>query len=204
MMHAVCVFCGSSMGNHELYRTAAEALGKILAQKKMTLVYGGADVGLMKVVADACLQAGGNVTGVMPYRLIDKEIAHRRIQMLHAVDTMAQRKELMVELSDAFVALPGGFGTLDELSEILTFNQLRISDKPLGLLNTNGYFDLLLQFFDKGVAEGFVRNEHRQNIVVSDSIEELLQRLALWKPLETQKWIEDIKTESNMKFENGD
>ncbi len=198
MMHAVCVFCGSSMGNHELYKTAAEALGKILAQKKMTLVYGGADVGLMKVLADACLQAGGNVTGVMPYRLIDKEIAHQRIQRLHAVDTMAQRKELMVELSDAFIALPGGFGTLDELSEILTFNQLRISDKPLGLLNTNGYFDLLLQFFDKGVAEGFVRKEHRENIVVSDSIDELLQRLALWQPLETQKWIEDIKTESKM------
>lgn len=198
MMHTVCVFCGSSMGNHELYKTAAEALGKILAQKKMTLVYGGADVGLMKVLADACLQAGGNVTGVMPYRLIDKEIAHQRIQRLHAVDTMAQRKELMVELSDAFIALPGGFGTLDELSEILTFNQLRISDKPLGLLNTNGYFDLLLQFFDKGVAEGFVRKEHRENIVVSDSIEELLQRLALWQPIETQKWIEDIKTESKM------
>lgn len=195
-MQSICVFCGSSMGSKSVYRETAHELGKLLAINNIQLVYGGADVGLMKVLADAALQHGGIVTGVMPHRLIGKEIAHRGIQTLHAVDTMAQRKEMMVELSDAFIALPGGFGTLDELSEILTFNQLRITDKPLGLLNTSGYFDHLLHFFDHGVVEGFVRQEHRDNLIVSKDAQALLQQLRQWQPLATEKWIADIRSES--------
>lgn len=196
-MRSICVFCGSSMGNRPEYRHIAETLGSTLASKGIRLVYGGSNVGLMKVVADAALQKGGEVIGVMPHGLISKEIVHNGITSLHSVKTMAERKELMVELSDAFIALPGGWGTLDELSEILTFNQLRISDKPLGLLNTAGYFDHLLRFFDHGVAEGFVRAEHCGNLIVAGEVDEMLKRLQQWQAIETGKWIEDIIKESN-------
>lgn len=185
------------MGNRPEYRHIAETLGSTLASKGIRLVYGGSNVGLMKVVADAALQKGGEVIGVMPHGLISKEIVHNGITSLHSVKTMAERKELMVELSDAFIALPGGWGTLDELSEILTFNQLRISDKPLGLLNTAGYFDHLLRFFDHGVAEGFVRAEHCGNLIVAGEVDEMLKRLQTWQAIETGKWIEDIIKESN-------
>ena len=197
-MKRICVFCGSSMGQSQVYREAAASLGRLLAEKGFGLVYGGANVGLMKELADATLAAGGKVIGVMPHQLISKEIAHPDIHQLHAVTSMAERKDLMVSLSDAFIALPGGYGTLDELSEILTFNQLRISDKPLGLLNIEGYFDLLLRFFDRGVEDGFVRKEHRQNLIVTPNNEEMLTLLNNWKPVETTKWIADIRQESQI------
>jgi len=163
----------------------------------MELVYGGADVGLMKVLSDTALAQGVDVIGVMPKRLIEKEVAHHKLTEMIVVETMAERKDKMVELSDGFVALPGGFGTFDELSEILTFNQLRISDKPLGILNIAGYFDDLLKFYDHAVAEGFVRKEHRQNLIVSDNIPDLMRQMNRYQPLTMGKWIEDIKNESN-------
>jgi uncharacterized protein (TIGR00730 family) len=196
-MAKICVFCGSSMGARDEYKTAARDLVDYLAAHHMELVYGGADVGLMKVLSDTALAQGVDVIGVMPKRLIEKEVAHHKLTEMIVVETMAERKDKMVELSDGFVALPGGFGTFDELSEILTFNQLRISDKPLGILNIAGYFDDLLKFYDHAVTEGFVRKEHRQNLIVSDNIPDLMRQMNRYQPLTMGKWIEDIKNESN-------
>ncbi|HEY9113583.1 MAG TPA: TIGR00730 family Rossman fold protein [Bacteroidales bacterium] len=198
-MTKICVFCGSGMGYREEYRVAARALGEYFAGQGIGLVYGGANVGLMQVIANTMLEKGAEVVGIMPENLVAKEVAHSGLTELIIVRTMAERKEKMVQLSDGFITLPGGFGTLDELSEILTFNQLRISDKPLGILNVSGYFDQLLGFFDHAVAEGYVRKEHRENLIVSGNIEDLLTRMQAYRPLNMGKWIKDIKIESNHK-----
>lgn len=196
-MRSICVFCGSSMGNKIEYTRAAKKVGEYLVKNKIELIYGGADVGLMKIIADEVLNGGIKVIGIMPHMLIAKEVEHHGITELISVETMAERKELMVEMSDGFIAMPGGFGTLDELSEILTHNQLRISDKPIGLLNTEGYYDDLLKFIDTAVDSGFVRAEHRDNIIVSSNVEELIEKMNDYKPVVMRKWIEDIKVESN-------
>ncbi|MCF8369576.1 MAG: TIGR00730 family Rossman fold protein [Bacteroidales bacterium] len=197
-MKRICVFCGSSMGSNEVYKNAAAMLGKILANHDIELVYGGGNVGLMGIMADAALENGGKVTGVIPQSIADLEIAHNGLTKLHVVKTMGERKDLMGELADAFIAMPGGFGTLDELSEVLTYNQLRIYDKPIGLLNINAYFDGLLEFFDHAVTENFVRAEHRQNILVSDVPSELLEKLEKFEPVTIQKWIDEIKDERTL------
>jgi uncharacterized protein (TIGR00730 family) len=197
IMPRICVFCGSSMGYRDEYKTAARELGLFLSDNGIGLVYGGANVGLMKVIADTMLSKGAEVIGIMPHHLVNREVAHAKLTEMIIVDTMAERKEQMVNLSDGFIALPGGFGTLDELSEILTFNQLRISDKPLGILNISGYFDHLLRFFDHAVEEGYVREEHRNNLIVSENISDLVQFMHQYKPLTMGKWIEDILDESN-------
>lgn len=197
IMRRICVFCGSSMGSRPEYKSAAENLGRIFADNNIGLVYGGANVGLMKVIADTMLSKSTEVIGVMPHHLVNREVAHVKLTEMILVDTMAERKEQMVALSDGFIALPGGFGTIDELSEILTYNQLRISDKPLGILNISGYFDHLLKFYDHSVQEGFVRKEHRENLIVSEDILDLMQLMQQYKPLAMGKWIEDILDESN-------
>jgi uncharacterized protein (TIGR00730 family) len=197
VMPRICVFCGSSMGFRAEYKTVAEELGRFLAENGIGLVYGGANVGLMKVIAETMLLKNAEVIGVMPNHLVEKEVAHSDLTEMIIVNTMAERKDQMVKLSDGFIALPGGFGTLDELSEILTFNQLRISDKPLGILNISGYFDHLLKFYDHAVQERFVRAEHRDNLIVSENITDLMQRMQQYKPLAMGKWIEDIIDESN-------
>lgn len=195
-MNKICVFCGSSMGHKKEYETAAFDLGNFFVKNNIELIYGGANVGLMKIIADVMLSKKTKVTGIMPHLLIEKEVAHNGIDEMIEVDSMAIRKEKMIELSEGFIALPGGLGTLDEISEILTHNQLRISDKPLGLLNTLGYYDKLLAFLDHAVAEGYVREEHRKNIIVSDNIEELINKMNAYSPVTMGKWIEDIKEES--------
>ncbi len=196
-MKRICVFCGSSMGYQRIYREVAEEFAKQMAIKKIDLIYGGASVGLMKVLADTLMSNGGHVTGIMPQHLIDKEVAHNGIQQMITVQSMAERKNKMLEMADAFVALPGGFGTLDEISEVLTLMQLRLSDKPLALLNTKGYFDYLLRFLDHGVSEGFIREEHRSSLIVSLEPKALLQKLNSYTPVEMDKWINDLKTESH-------
>ena len=196
-MPTICVFCGSSTGTKAEYVSAARELGQYLAENGISMVYGGANVGLMKVIANTMLSKGAEVIGVMPKHLVEKEVAHTELTKMIIVNTMAERKDQMVKLSDGFIALPGGFGTLDELSEILTFNQLRISDKPLGILNISGYFDHLLKFYDHAVQEGFVRKEHRNNLIVSENIIDLMQLMQQYKPLAMGKWIEDIIDESN-------
>ncbi len=185
------------MGSKSEYKEAAKSLGDYFVEKQIELVYGGADVGLMKVIADAVLAGGIKVTGIMPHLLIDKEVDHKGISEMITVDTMAERKELMAELSDGFIAMPGGFGTLDELSEVLTYNQLRISDKPMGLLNTGGYFDNLIKFIEDGVEAGFIRMEHRENLIIDSDIHRLVVRMNAYEPIVMKKWIEDIKVESN-------
>ncbi len=196
-MTKICVFCGSSMGNKKEYSDAANRVGEYFVENNIELIYGGADVGLMKILADVVLAGGKKVIGVMPHMLIEKEVEHKGITQLIEVSTMAERKEKLIEISDGFIAMPGGIGTLDELVEVLIMNQLRISDKPIGILNIEGYFDNLLLFFNDTVESGFVREEHRDNLIVSDNIEELIEKMNAYKPVVMKKWIEDIKVESN-------
>jgi len=196
-MKTVGVFCGSSMGTKPAYREAARELGLYLVEYGLDLVYGGANVGLMKVLSDTVLEMGGKAIGVMPRMLVDKEVAHLNLTEMHIVQSMSERKVLLIKLSDAFVAMPGGFGTLDELAEVITNNQLRLTDKPIGLLNIDGYYDYLLDFFDHGVREGFLRAEHRNNIVVEDNVSALMNKLDHYQPVSMDKWIEDIHRESN-------
>ena len=195
-MKKICVFCGSSMGYNEIYRLKALELADYFIEKGHALIYGGANVGLMKVIADRMLEAGMEVIGVMPQYLVDKEVAHNGLTKMHIVESMATRKNLLIEISDAFIAMPGGFGTLDELAEVLVLDQLQIISKPLGLYNVNGYFDHLIQFIELGVAEGFVREEHRKNAFSHENPKELCELLSAYKPVEMTKWLKDIKTES--------
>jgi len=192
----ICVFCGSSMGRQKVYQEAARTVAGFFVQNNISLVYGGAKVGLMKILADTLLENNKEVIGIMPGLLVNKEVAHEGLSEFIEVKTMAERKAKMLELSDGFIALPGGYGTLDELSEILIYNQLRIDDKPLGILNVNGYYNHLLTFFDHAVAEGYVRAEHRNNLLVSDNISELVEKMQAYRPVSMGKWIKDIQVES--------
>jgi uncharacterized protein (TIGR00730 family) len=190
-IQAVCVFCGSSSGCRAEYAEAARRLGEALAASGLGLVTGAGHVGLMGVLADAALAAGGRVVGVIPQALVERELAHRGLSELHVVETMHQRKALMADLSDAFIALPGGYGTLDELFEILTWAQLGIHAKPVGLLNVAGYFDPLLAWIDRAVREGFLRAEHRQVLFVSPDVGTLLEALLHAPPApQTPKWVD--------------
>ncbi len=195
-MTTICVFCGSSMGKNPLYQDAAKSVADYFVKHDIRLVYGGAKVGLMKILADTLLENNKEVIGIMPGLLVDKEVAHDGLTQLIKVDSMSERKLKMVEMSDGFIALAGGFGTFDELSEVLIYNQLRVMDKPVGILNTAGYFDKMLEFFDHSVKEGFVRAEHRDNLLVSDDIETLFQLMQKYSPVSMGKWLEDIKIES--------
>jgi uncharacterized protein (TIGR00730 family) len=196
-MKRLCVFCGSSSGMNPLYREHAAELGRTMALSGIEVVYGGGNVGLMGILANSALDHGGRVTGIIPKSIAELEIAHLGLTSLEVVNNMHERKNRMGELAEGFIALPGGFGTLDELAEVLTYNQLRIYDKPVGLLNVNGYFDGLLQFFDHCVAEGFVRQEHRKNILVAAGTTELLTLMEDFEPVAIGKWIDDIRQESN-------
>jgi uncharacterized protein (TIGR00730 family) len=189
-MKRLGVFCGSSVGGREEYADAARRLGQAMARRGLGLVFGAGHVGLMGVLADAVLAAGGAAVGVIPQALVDRELAHRRLTELRVVGTMHQRKALMAELSDAFVALPGGYGTGDELFEILTWAQLGLHAKPVGLLNVCGYFDALLAWLDHMVREEFLRPVHRSLLRDAGGAEELLELLCEERPAEpVAKWI---------------
>ncbi|MFO1425493.1 MAG: TIGR00730 family Rossman fold protein [Steroidobacteraceae bacterium] len=178
MWRDVCVYCGSAGGRSERYAAAARELGRTLATRGIGLVYGGSSIGLMGIVADAALEAGGRVTGVIPHALMRQEIVHRGLADLRVVRSMHERKALMAELSGAFIALPGGLGTLDELFEIWTWAHLRFHDKPIGLLNVDGFFDHLLAHLDHATAEGFVTPALRARLVTDGAIDPLLKQLA--------------------------
>ncbi len=193
MIKNLCVFCGSSLGSNPAYAEGAAQLAQILLNKNITLVYGGANVGLMRVLADTVLKGGGKVVGVMPRSLVEKEVAHQHLTEMHIVDGMQERKALMADLSDAFIALPGAFGTLDEIFEVLTWNQLGIIHKPLGLFNTGGYFDPLLAMLDRAVEEQFLRPEHRKMVLEFNTVGEILGQLEAYRPVEAPKWIERLK-----------
>jgi uncharacterized protein (TIGR00730 family) len=189
-MRRICIFTGSNPGSEPAYADAAGELATLLAQRGIGIVYGGGKVGLMGVTADAALAAGGEVIGVMPRALIDREIGHGGLTELRVVDSMHERKALMVELSDAFVALPGGIGTLDELFEAYTWSQLGIHDKPVGVLNVAGYYDRLIAFLDDAVGAGFLRPQHRATLAVAADPVELLDALAAYEPPQVGKWLE--------------
>lgn len=176
-MKYLCVFCGSSIGGPAIYAESARQLGAALAARGLGLVYGGGHIGLMGILADAVLQGGGPVVGVIPRSMVERELAHEGLTELHVVETMHQRKALMASRAAAFAALPGGFGTADELFEILTWRQLRLHARPIGLLNVAGFFDLLLAWLDRTVADGFVRAEHRALLHVAAEPETLLDLL---------------------------
>jgi len=181
-MNAVCVYCGSGLGNRAAYADAARALGAAAARRGIRIVYGGASVGLMGALADAALAAGGEVEGVIPRRLVDRELAHAGLTRLQVVDTMLERKERMAALADAFVALPGGIGTLDELFENMTWTQLGIHAKPSGVLDVDGYWAPLLALLDRQVEEGFLRRPWRELLRVADDAGALLDALANDRP----------------------
>lgn len=193
-MQTICVFCGSSPGVKHEYAVGARELGCVLAKKNINLVYGGGRVGLMGMVADAALAAGSKVTGIIPRSLADKEIAHQGLTDLRIVTTMHERKAMMSELSDGFIAMPGGFGTLEELFEVVTWAQLGIHTKPFGLLNVAGYYDGLISFLDHSVEQGFVPLRHREMIIVSDEAEELVELLAAYRPIPEEKWLSSRQT----------
>lgn len=174
----VCVFCGSRSGDSPTYAAAARTLGTMLASRGHGLVYGGGNIGLMGILADAALAAGGEVIGVIPQHLLEREVAHAGLTQLHVVDSMHTRKALMADLADVFIAAPGGFGTLDELCEILTWAQLRLHHKPCGLFNVAAFFNPLLDMFDHAVREGFLSAPHRQLIVSDEDPSRLLDSLA--------------------------
>jgi len=185
---SVCVFCGSSPGNDPAYLAAARATGTELARRGLTLVYGAGSVGLMGAVADAALAAGGSVVGVIPEHLMGVEVDHRGLTELHVVESMHARKALMAQRSDAFVALPGGFGTIEEVVEILTWSQLGLHRKGVGFLDVAGYYTPLLRFFQQAVAAGFVREANLTLYEADSEIGPLLDALARWEPVTTTKW----------------
>ena len=188
-MTRVCVFCGSSTGNRPEYRDAAERLARAMTERGIGLVFGGGGVGLMGIIADAVLAAGGHVIGVIPHALVAREVGHTRIPDLRIVNSMHERKAMMAELSDAFIAMPGGFGTFEEFCEVVTWTQLGLHRKRCGLLNVLGYYDDLLALFDRSVADGFVKASNRDLVIANDDPVALLERLAT--PLEAPepKWI---------------
>lgn len=188
-IQSICLFCGSNKGTRAVYEQAACELGRTLAQRDIALVYGGGNVGLMGIAADAALAAGGRVIGVIPGFLREKELAHQGLSELHVTQTMHERKALMEDLSGGFVALPGGFGTYDELFEMLTWGQLSVHSKPIGLLNVDGFFDPLLAMIHHGVAEGFVAEGNLQLFVVAATIDELLAKMNAYRPAPVNKWL---------------
>jgi len=188
-MKRVCVFCGSRNGTRDQYVAAARRTGEALARRGIGLVYGGGGIGLMGVLADAAVSAGGEVIGVIPEALMAREVAHGGLADLRVVASMHERKAVMAELADAFVALPGGFGTLEEFCEALTWAQLGIHRKPCGLLNVEGFFDPLLSLFDHAVRERFVSPDHRSLVVVEEDPERLLDALSRWEPPALERWM---------------
>lgn len=190
----ICVFCGSSPGLNAQYAEAASRMGRVLAAKRIALVYGGGRVGLMGAIADSVLAAGGNVTGVIPSALVEKELAHTGLTDLRIVETMHERKALMASLADAFIALPGGLGTFEELFEVLTWGQLGIHRKPSGLLNVAGFFDPLLAFIDHAVKERFIPPEHRQFILEETDPGRLIELLQNYTPPTVEKWLDREET----------
>jgi len=193
-MKAICVFCASSTGVRDEFMAAAKHLGHLTANRGLALVYGGGNVGLMGIIADAALQAGGKVIGVIPHALVQRELSHTGLTQLHLVESMHQRKQLMHDLSDGFIALPGGLGTLDELFETLTWGQLGIHNKPVGILNVAGFYDALLAQLDRATEAQLLRPEHRDMLLAASDPTELLDRFTDWKPHPIKKWITPSET----------
>jgi uncharacterized protein (TIGR00730 family) len=189
-MKSIGVFCGANTGNNPIYSEASAELGRMMAEQSITLVYGAGNVGLMGVIADAVLEHGGKVIGVIPQSLVDREVAHTGLQELHIVQTMHERKAIMAARSDAFIAMPGGFGTFDEICEIITWNQLGIIKKPVAFYNINGYYDKFFEMIDRTVAEGFVKLDQRENLIIEKDPTILLQKLREFSDAASDYWVD--------------
>jgi uncharacterized protein (TIGR00730 family) len=189
-MKRICVFCGSSAGSQPEYRACAEQLGAELTRRKIGLVYGGGNVGLMGEIAGSVLEAGGEAIGVIPEHLMTREIGHDRLTKLHIVRSMHERKALMADLSDAFIALPGGFGTLEEFFEVLTWSQLGLHAKPCGIVNALGYYAPLLRMLDHAVDERFLKPQNRALLIARETPSDLLQAFEDWRPVHVEKWLD--------------
>ncbi len=194
-IHSLCVFCGSSPGRDITFAEDARKLGRVLATNNIKLVYGGSNIGLMRIIADEVLLHGGEVAGVMPHSLINREVAHKDLSEFHVVNTMSERKLLMADMSDAFIAMPGGIGTLDELFEVMSWNQLDLIDKPVALLNSGGFYDHLVYFLQQCTDALFIRPEHLSNLIVESDPVVLLERMKGYIPQKPgSKWINDLKS----------
>jgi uncharacterized protein (TIGR00730 family) len=189
-MKSVCVYCGSSPGSHPIYAQTAHEVGRALAEAGIRLIYGGGNVGIMGRIADGALSAGGEVIGVIPHHLADKELAHPGATEMIRVNSMHERKQMMADLADGFIALPGGIGTLEELFEVLTWLQLGLHSKPIGLLNVAGFWDSLLVFLDQLVAQRFLKQEHRAMLLVADELPELLRIMNTFQAPDAGKWLD--------------
>ena len=189
-MKAICVYCGSSPGRLDVYASAARALGQAMVERDLGLVYGGASIGLMGLIADTVMQLGGRAVGVIPKGLARKEVVHRHLTELHVTQSMHERKTLMAELSDGFIAMPGGIGTFEEIFEIWTWAQLGIHAKPCGLLNVAGYYDALTNFLDHAAAEQFLKPDQRSLLMVEQEPQALLDRFASYQPPSVRKWLD--------------
>lgn len=190
----VSVYCGSSLGKNRIYLEKAKELGEVLCKHNLNLVYGGGNIGLMGAIANSVLQLGGKVTGVLPQFLNKKEVGNLDVDKLILVDSMHERKQMISELSDAFIAMPGGFGTLEEVTEMLTWGQLGLIKKPIGLFNINGYYDLQLAQFDRMVEDGFLKSENRSMVLDDDDPDKLIAKLFAYEPISIPKWLHSDQT----------
>ncbi|SMF13007.1 TIGR00730 family Rossman fold protein [Desulfovibrio gilichinskyi] len=195
-MKSLCIFLGANPGNDEKYAKAARDMGRELAKRKITTVYGGSDMGLMGILAESALEAGGKVIGVIPENLVKKNVAHPLLTELHVTESMHERKALMAELSDGFIAMPGGIGTMDEIFEIFTWAQLGFHSKPCGLLNIDGYYDTLLSFLNSVVKEGFLKSVHKDMLLTADSPAKIIDSFAGYEAPVVSKWVENAKVET--------
>ena len=192
-MKKICIFCGSSMGFDPIYKEKAAELGQVLADNGCELLYGGGSVGLMKIIADVMMQRHCKVTGTITQHLLDMRVGHPEIDELIVVETMAERKKILEDMADGFIALPGGIGTMDEFFEAFVLSQLRVFDKPVALYNVNGYYDGLVEFIGHIAHEGFMRKEHADNLIVSDDAQDLLDKMKQFQPADVTKWVVEIK-----------
>ena len=192
-MKKICIFCGSSMGFDPIYKEKAKELGQAMAERGCELLYGGGSVGLMKIIADVMLENHCKVIGTITQHLMDMEVGYDDIDELIVVESMAERKKILEDMADAFIAMPGGIGTMDEFFETYVLSQLRVFDKPVALFNVNGYYDDIIRFIDKAAKEGFVRKEHAENLIVSDDPKDLLAKMEQFQPTDVKKWVVEIK-----------
>jgi uncharacterized protein (TIGR00730 family) len=192
-MKKICIFCGSSMGFDPIYKEKAAELGHVLADHGCELLFGGGSVGLMKVIADVMMERGCKVTGTITKHLLDMHVGHDGIDELIVVESMAERKKILEDMADGFIALPGGIGTMDEFFEAYVLSQLRVFDKPVALYNVNGYYDGIVEFIKHIADEGFMRREHAENLIVSDKAKDLLEKMEQFEPADVTKWVVEIK-----------
>ena len=192
-MKKICIFCGSSMGFDPIYRQKAAELGQAMADRQCELLYGGGSVGLMKIIADVMLERHCKVIGTITEHLMDMEVGYKAIDELIVVDSMAERKKILEDMADGFIAMPGGFGTMDELFEVMVLSQLRVFDKPVALYNVNGYYDDIIRFIGHATEEGFIHREHANNLIVSDDPRALLDGIERFEPVQIKKWVSEIK-----------